>query len=195
MATSGKCSNYKTVRKWENEFSCEFDYDIINGKVFKLICKDCSRWESRIKNEKNFSLKWIRSGSTNVEKDSVKKHVATDQHKAAKKLSLQSSLGAIPYQEHVVNNTPIGRGFKKMHAKDRESLLIKFNTAYYLAKKERPFSDYIDLLKLQVKNNVPGMKNSYKNDRTAATFTDYIGRVMKDTGKRFVKVSLLCMLE
>ena len=149
-----------------------------------MICKECKRWELRIKNEKNFSLKWIRPGSNNVEKDSVKKHIASDQHKAAKKLSLQSALGASNYHEEVVRNTPIGRGLRKMHEKDKESLIIKFNTAYYLAKKERPFSDYEDLLKLQIKNKVPGIKMNYKNERTAAIFTDYIGSVIQDSLKK-----------
>ena len=31
---------------------------------------------------------------------------------------------------------------------------IKFNSAYYLAKMKRPFSDYNNLLKLQIKNKV-----------------------------------------
>ena len=38
-----------------------------------------------------------------------------------------------------------------MYGQDMESLKIEFNTAYYLAKKERPFTDLPDLLSLQKK--------------------------------------------
>ena len=53
------------------------------------------------------------------------------------------------------------------------------NTAYYLCKKERSYSDYSDLWALEEKN---GMKvtNGYKNDRDAAGFID-IGQSMKDS--------------
>ena len=50
---------------------------------------------------------------------------------------------------HVVDKTPVGRSFKNMCAKDRESLKVKFNSAYHLNKWERPFSDFSDLLKEQ----------------------------------------------
>ena len=47
-----------------------------------------------------------------------------------------------------------------------------------MCKKERPYSDYTDLLALEEKN---GMKKSgaYKNDRAAARFVDVIGRTLK----------------
>ena len=53
---------------------------------------------------------------------------------------------------------------------------IKFNSAYYLAKMERPFSDYNNVLKLRIKNNVTGIKPKYKSRNQAALFMDYIGR-------------------
>lgn len=177
----GKSSGYKTVKKWEKELNCQLEYDVINGKVHQMICKDCKRWELRINKMAKFSLAWIRPGTKTVEKDSLVKHLSSEQHKTAKNLSRSSELGAEVYMERVIENTPIGRGLKKMHEKDKKSLEIKFNTAYYLAKKERPYSDYNDLLTLQIKNNIQGIKSHYNNDRTAATFTDYIGKVMKES--------------
>ena len=53
---------------------------------------------------------------------------------------------------------------------------IKFNSAYYLAKMERPFSDYNNVLKLRIKNNVTGIKPKYESRNQAALFMDYIGR-------------------
>ena len=65
------------------------------------------------------------------------------------RLDSHSKMGALPYMEHVVNDTPIGRGLKKMCSKDMTSLRTKFNTAYYLAKAEKPYSDYPGILELQ----------------------------------------------
>ena len=40
----GKSSGFKAVKKWEKELDCKLEYDVINGKVHQLICKDCKRW-------------------------------------------------------------------------------------------------------------------------------------------------------
>ena len=44
---------------------------------------------------------------------------------------------------------------------------------------ERAFSDYNNLLKLQIKNKVTGIKPKYKSLNQAALFMDYIGGGMK----------------
>ena len=38
----------KIVKKWENIFSCELEKVIEGGKVVKLKCKTCSKFENRI---------------------------------------------------------------------------------------------------------------------------------------------------
>ena len=92
-------------------------------------------------------------------------------------------MGNEVYMNHVVEKTPIGRSFKNMCTKDRESLIVKFNTAYYLAKQERPFSDYSSLLKLQSKNNVKGIGESYTTDRAAAKFVHVMAEVTMESLK------------
>ena len=67
------------------------------------------------------------------------------------------------HMNHVVDKTPVGRSFKNMCAKDRQSLKVKFNSAYHLDKWERPFSDFSDLLRLRLKNNVT--KQEKTNER------------------------------
>ena len=67
-----------------------------------------------------------------------------------------------------------------MAEKDRENMRVKFNSAYYLAKKECPFRDYPDLLELQKKNHVPKVDESYANTTAAAEFTDYIAKAEKE---------------
>ena len=66
--------------------------------------------------------------------------------------------------------SPIGQDLPKM---------VIFDTVYYLAKLERPFSDFPQLLSLQQKNGVKQFEN-YNNDRAAANFCDAIEKTMKD---------------
>ena len=58
---------------------------------------------------------------------------------------------------------------------------ILFNSAYYLAKQQWPFSDFPGLLKLQEKNKTPRIKKCYRNNRAVANFTDSIAKVIKDS--------------
>ena len=66
-----------------------------------------------------------------------------------------------------------------MKEKDRDSMRIKLNSAYYLAKMERPFSDYNNLLKLQIKNKGIGIEPKFESRNQAALFMDYNGGEMK----------------
>ena len=66
----------------------------------------------------------------------------------------------------------------------------RFNTVYYLYKKERPYSDYADLLALKEKNGMKVTK-CYKTDRAAASFVDVIGQSMGDFPRRFTLSKLL----
>ena len=101
-----KVSTIKTVKKWEEEFKCRLSYDLKGGKVCRLRCTECIKWERRINKAINFSMNWISPGSTSIAKDSVAKHCKSDQHKKAVKYSTQSELGADTYKESVVMNSP-----------------------------------------------------------------------------------------
>ena len=49
----------KIVKKWENIFPCELEKKIEGGKVVKLTCKTCSKFENTITSIKGFSSNWI----------------------------------------------------------------------------------------------------------------------------------------
>ena len=66
-----------------------------------------------------------------------------------------------------------------MEEKDLETLRICFNSAYYLVKQQRPFSDCPNLLTLQHKNGIKKFQ-SYVTERVAADFTDCIAKVKKE---------------
>ena len=74
----------------------------------------------------------------------------------------------------------------KMGEKDLETLGICFNSAYYLVKQERPFSDYPNFITLQHKNDIKKCQ-SYMTDRAAAHTTaeglkEAISSAFKRTG-------------
>ena len=89
-------------------------------------------------------------------------------------------MGAVPYFQSVMKETPIGRGIAKMCDRDRNNLQIKFNTVYYLIKQERPFMDYPRQLALLKKNKGPDFGTSYLTDRAAAIFTEAISEVERE---------------
>ena len=81
--------------------------------MIKLQCKDCKRWRDRIQPLKNFSDIWV-TGTQNVEKDGVKKHVENcDAHKEAIRLSKLADMGVEDYTQEVLDTTPIGGGIKR----------------------------------------------------------------------------------
>ena len=176
-------AKFITVQKWETELSCKLEHDI-NSKVEKLVCSTSKRWEKRICGSSNLFLIWIWPGSTNVEKDSLVKQLTGEQHKRAANLQTKSQMGAEACQQNVVNVALIFWGIVKMKEKDSDSMKIKFNLAYYLAKMERPFSDDNNLLKLQIKNKVISIKPKYESHNQAAFFTDYSGGEMNKLLKK-----------
>ena len=72
--------------------------------------------------------------------------------------------------------------------KDRDSLRVEFNTVYYIAKHEKVFTDYPNLLELQEqeKNNVQGIDRNYITDCATGVF-NVIGNSIKIDMKRELK--------
>ena len=103
-----------TVRKWENKFKCKLEYNIANRKVFRLHCINYKTWESRINSMKNFNERWIKPGTTVVEKDSLKKHINSAPHKQAVELGIKRNLRAASYTQEIIEKTPIGHGLENV---------------------------------------------------------------------------------
>ena len=149
--------------------------------MIRLHCTLCTKWEKRICSITNFSYNYIRPGTTSIKKDSIKSHCLSEPHKRAGDLELKSKLGAIPYMESVIENTPIGRSIRRMCGEDENASRVLFKSTYYLVKQERPLSNFPNVLKLQEKNCIPGIKKCYRNDRAAGNFLDVIGKVTMDS--------------
>jgi len=112
-------TSLKTVLNWEVSLKCKLEKELTSGKVVKVKCVICAKYESRIKNIKGFSTNWI-TGTSSVKKDSLVKHLSGEQHKTAKDLAAKELLGPEKYQLEVVSTSAIGQGIKKMNETDKE---------------------------------------------------------------------------
>ena len=66
-----KTASVKTVKKLEGGLNMRLSYDLPNGKVCRLYCETCYRWEKDISSCKNFSPNWIHPGTENASKGSA----------------------------------------------------------------------------------------------------------------------------
>ena len=87
----------------------------------------------------------------------------------------------------MVSSLPIGRGSAKITEKDKQTLTVRSNTVYYLAKNKCLYSEFRNLLLLQVKNGVK-TSDMYHNERAGANFIGTIGtsirqKVLEDIEK------------
>ena len=163
----------KIVKKWENIFSCELEKVIEGGKVVKLKCKTCSKFENRITSIKGFSPNWI-VGTSSVKKDSLQKHVNGDPHKYAADLLKKEKMGSSSFAQQGAQSSAIGRGLGKMATRDKCWKIV--STQH----KEGPYSDFTELFELQEKNPDVKFCGSYRNERAAANFVDTCGKILKD---------------
>lgn len=169
----------KTVENWERDLSVNLIKSLSKDgkKVENLKCSVCEEFSTRIHSIAGFSESWV-NGTTSVKLDSLKKHIQGRAHQHAKQLFDQNTLGDV-FSTQIVKESPIGRGLKKMAEIDRNVMLTRFNTAYYLAISERPYSDAEDIITL---NEMNGMIRSskFRNERAMATLTDSIADDLKE---------------
>ena len=100
-------------------------------------------------------------------------------HLQVVKLSKWSELGIKVYQD-VIMNLALPKSFLRLNPANNAPLWAKFNIMYYVLKKERPFTDYPDLLNLQTKNGISKLGVSYSTPDASAYFAGYIGKVKQN---------------
>ena len=77
-------------------------------------------------------------------------------------------------------STALGRGILALYENHRKRLMILFNTAYGLAKKNRPFTDFPTVGSILEKNRLVGpLGEIYIIDKAAKHFTSSIAKTMR----------------
>ena len=85
---------------------------------------------------------------------------------------------------------PIEKGLPKMDEKTLQNMDKLFQTTFYLAWKERPLTDFPDLLDLQTLNG-PGVWGTYHKDKAAKEFTTHIAGVYQDNLQKQLQTTLV----
>lgn len=87
------------------------------------------------------------------------------------------------------STTPMATAVQNMMDESTlERMVMLFNTAYYVAWKEKPFSDFRSLVELQRKNGLT-LGDQYLNDKACKQFVDYIADEMFDKMLQEMSVS------
>ena len=118
------------------------------------------------------------TGTDNFRKDPLYKHAKSNNHVAVLNKERRDEEKKANLSTNVCN-TPMGRGILAMQAKHVDRLKRLFNTAYGVAKKCRPFTDYTMSCEIQKKNGVD-LGTNYFTDKSAQQFTSTIAKTITD---------------
>lgn len=119
-------------------------------------------------------------GSKNVKKESVKYHTLSASHENAVKAKLAKE------KEDRHEPSSLELGFQRMDSNTIEKMEKLFRSAFYLVIKERPYSDFPDVLELQALNGVE-IGETYRNEKAGKEFVSQIGGVYHDNLKELLR--------
>ena len=155
-AASVKLKVYKFQENWQSgQDWLMFDKD--RNVMFCDVCQKCD------KSKKPNSFR--DSGTSSFRKQIVEAHERSELH-----------IQAMAYK-HTMETSPSERPMEKlahsMNLMELEQMKILFRTAFYLAKNNKPFRDFPELVKLQSANGLKVGEN-YCSDKQARVFTSFI---------------------
>ncbi|XP_056283011.1 zinc finger protein 862-like [Pseudoliparis swirei] len=157
----------KKVNKFSfrDEWLREFTWLRYFRETNSMNCTFCCRFSQHAGNT-NFSDK---TGTTQLKHDTLIKHNASLKHKMCRDLCNESA-------------APLRVAFRRKEAANQcaeeAELRLKFNTAYFIAKEELPFTQFKGQLDLQRKNGVK-LNATYNNDTACAQFVGIIADTLK----------------
>ena len=159
-STSQSSSKRKFVRSWLKDFTW-LTYDSEGNRMFCKFCRDnptCSDSSST-----------FVSGSQNFKIESVRSHETSTGHTrcvAAAKVSENPQLAPLP------------RALLSMSKEVSQKMERLFDIAYFVAKREMPFTSFPHLCKLEMKHGVE-LGNTYINDKACKTSVTAIAGQLK----------------
>ena len=154
-------------KEWKEEYTW-LEYNEEEGKMYCRVCKDFPNIADKSSS--------FFTGNNSFHVGNIKGHDQSRRHERcveAKKA------------REALDATPIHKGIRNLNEQTLDKLEKLFNTAYYLAKNGRPFSDFNQLCILQVKNGV-SLGETYLNDKRCREFMGAIAEVMKRDQKEAI---------
>ncbi|CAH1264085.1 ZNF862 [Branchiostoma lanceolatum] len=150
------------LEKWRQQFNfVEYDYG-----ADVMYCKTCRAVPEKA--DGNVLFHGV-TGDT-IRSRALTGHVNIDAHVAC-----QAALDARENPEQA----PIRRALQHLNNAVEDKMIKLFNTAYYVAREEAPFTSFPKLVGLQVKNG-QALGETYRNDQGCRTFVAAIGEVEMD---------------
>ena len=151
------CQEWKNVFVW-----LEFD----EGKE-EMFCSVCREFPTLADKSSSFF-----TGRQAFHVRNIKAHANNRKHEICYAAKQQRVL-----QER--GSRDIVQALRQMSPETEEKMKKLFNISYFIAKCERPFSDFADLCKLHEKNGLP-LGDTYINDKGCRVFVEVINGVMKE---------------
>lgn len=165
--------NLKTAKKWSLELKIdwlEFTVDDADQTLVSTMhCSVCKNYASD-------KMGNFVQGTSNIKQESVRYHFKSESRRKAIETKTVKERAA----KNVLN--PIEEGMMKMEKSVFERMEKLFRTAFFVAIKERPFTDFPSLLELQEANGV-NLGETYCNSKSCKLFIDQIAGEKQDNLK------------
>ena len=130
-----------------------------------LFCEVCREFSALAKENGFSSL----PGCTSFKQESIEKHLKSAAHHACQASAAKRN----------PEKAPIVRAVAQMSEEMLGRMVSLFNTAYYVAIEEKPFSDFEALTTLQIKNGSQ-LGEQYTNRKASKNFISAIAKVVTD---------------
>ena len=183
-----------TINSWKSDFP----WLLVKSET--LFCRICISQKSIIELEK-YCNPAVTNGSTRLKQSAFADHEESACHIRAVKEKYKDSqragqsLQAKKVTIEVPSDAPIKRRLDKMMSTEKEDLRKLCNTVYYI-RKGRPYTDFEDLVNLQVLNGAEFRLSSYVNKEACRDFIQNIADFSFDEeiAKKLRKVNFTGLL-
>ncbi|KAK7877196.1 hypothetical protein WMY93_032098 [Mugilogobius chulae] len=174
-----KTTTYSFREEWLKEFTW-LRYDKINKT---MNCYYCHKFGPTYAGNTKFAAD---CGTAQFKHDTLSKHNNSLKHKQCRDLHISRS------------QSPLQAAFRRQeqitHSAEEAEMIVKFNTAYFIAKNELPFTKFKGHLELLKKNGVT-VNPTYSNDTACAQFIGVIAESLKlKTQKKIIDACYLSFM-
>lgn len=145
-----------------------------------LTCSLCIKWKSKLTSRSNAFI----SGSKNLKLSAVIEHAKSKIHAQSLRLEEQEKAKNESRKVSVViappsKDSPIVQALNRFGEEERNAIKRLFDIAYYIAYKERPYSDFKDIIELEKLHKVVFLdSNAYENDMGCKLFIHYAAKAL-----------------
>uniref|UniRef100_A0A8C5LZR6 TTF-type domain-containing protein n=1 Tax=Leptobrachium leishanense TaxID=445787 RepID=A0A8C5LZR6_9ANUR len=166
-----KTKNYgdagKTSKKrcFNTHWLEQFSWLIFSEDTDTVTCKVCSRFPQ------TSDAKWKDGVKAPFKKETFVWHEKSNKHK--------ENVDEVKAKD-TPEERPLAVCIKKMDAEMFQHMKHMFNVAYFVAKSEKPFRDFMDLLTLAAKLDVPILQK-YGNDVQCKQFIHFIAKIIRES--------------